>query len=311
MMSHSDVDMVEKQGGTTPPQSITPFLWFDNQADEAMKFYTSLFPESSIDHVQYYPDESLDEHYKGMSGKVINGQFTLWGTKFGCLDGGPQFALNASISLFVVFDTPEEVDAAWAKLIDGGESLMEIDNYPWAPRYGWLSDKFGLTWQLSCNGTNDMTGRRIRPMLTFTREHAGEAQAAMEYYTGLFPDSGIDMTAHYEEGEGDNPEYLKHAVFHLAGQGFLAMDSGINHEFVFNEAFSFMVACKDQQEIDRLWSALSHEPESKACGWCKDKFGISWQIIPASMGQLLTSDAAMKTMMKQKKIVIRDLELAA
>lgn len=311
-MDDSDLDLnVMETSSATPKQLITPFLWFDGQADAAMKFYTSIFPESSINHVQYYPDESLDEHFVGMSGKVITGQFTLWGMKFGCLDGGPQFALNASISLFVVFDTPEEVDAAWQRLIEDGESLMEIDTYPWSKRYGWVCDKYGLTWQLSCDGTNDMTGRRIRPMLTFTREHAGEAQTAMEYYTKLFPNSGIDMTAHYEEGEADNPEYLKHAVFHLGGQGFMAMDSGTNHEFVFNEAFSFMVTCNNQAEIDRLWDALSDTPEAEACGWCKDRFGISWQIIPADMGKLISSDAAMKVMMKQKKIVIRDLELAS
>lgn len=288
------------------PQKITPSLWFDNNAEEAMNFYCEIFPNSSVNHVERYPDESLDEHFRGMSGKVINGQFTLWDMQFSCIDGGPAFALNPSISLFVVFDTAEEVDAAWGKLIDGGEALMEINSYPWAKRYGWLRDKFGLTWQLSC-GDNDMTGRRIRPMLTFTQEYAGKAQAAMEYYASLFPDSGVDMSVHYEENEGDDPAYLKHAVFHLAGQGFLAMDSGANHEFVCNEALSFVVPCKDQEEIDRYWERLSAHPENEQCGWCKDQFGVSWQIIPADMGSLMQSPGAMQRMMSMKKLVISEL----
>lgn len=290
-------------------QKITPFLWFDQSAEEAMNFYCSLFPNSSIGHIERYPDESLDEHFTGMSGKVITGQFTLWDVQFNCLDGGPMFALNPSISLFVVFDTAEEVDTAWGKLIEGGEALMELDTYPWAKRYGWLRDKFGLTWQLSC-GDNDMTGRRIRPMLTFTQEHAGKAQAAMDYYSELFEDSAIDMTAHYEEGEGDDPAYLKHAVFHLAGQGFLAMDSSADHKFIFNEAFSFMVSCKDQAEIDYFWGKLSHTPESEQCGWCKDQFGVSWQIIPANMGELMNGPAAVQAMMQMKKIDIEALRAA-
>ena len=148
-------------------QKITPGLWFDNNAEEAMNYYVSVFPNSRINHIENYPDESLDEHFKGMSGKVINGHFTLDGVDFTCLDGGPIFK--------------------------------------------------------------------------------------------------------------------------------------------FNEAVSFTVTCKDQEEIDYYWEKLSKNPESEQCGWCRDQFGISWQIIPENMSELLASGPdAMQNMMKMKKIVITD-----
>lgn len=151
-------------------QKITPFLWFDRSADDAMAYYTEVFPNSSIGQVRRYPDESLDPHFVGMSGKVITGEFFLDGQRFLCLDGGPQF--------------------------------------------------------------------------------------------------------------------------------------------VFTEAVSFLIDCKDQAEIDYYWSRLSHVPEAEQCGWCKDQFGVSWQIIPANMADLLERPAAVQAMMQMKKIDIAALQAA-
>lgn len=151
-------------------QKIIPSLWFNMNAEEAMKYYTEVFPNSEIIHTEYYPDESLDEHFVGMSGKVISGEFSLDGTQFLCLDGGPAF--------------------------------------------------------------------------TFT------------------------------------------------------------------EAVSFTVNCKDQEEIDYYWEKLSHVPEAEQCGWCKDQFGVSWQIVPVNMGELIKTPAAIQVMMKQKKIDINELKAA-
>ncbi len=151
-------------------QRIVPSLWFNNNAEEAMKYYCDVFPNSQITHIETYPDESLDPHFVGMSGKVIQGSFILDGVEFVCLDGGP--------------------------------------------------------------------------------------------------------------------------------------------EFTFSEAVSFTVACKDQSEIDYYWDKLSAHPDNEQCGWCKDKFGVSWQVIPENMGELLNSSAAMQCMMKQKKIVIDELKNA-
>lgn len=149
---------------------IRPCLWFDNNAEEAMNFYVDLFPDSHIDGIERYPDESLSERFAGMTGKIINGRFTLSGTEFVCLDGGPQFA--------------------------------------------------------------------------------------------------------------------------------------------FNEAISFTVGCADQAEIDRLWAALSAVPDAEACGWCKDRYGVSWQIQPANLAELMTGPAAVQALMGMKKIVIHELATA-
>jgi predicted 3-demethylubiquinone-9 3-methyltransferase (glyoxalase superfamily) len=151
----------------TELSAIQPCLWFDNQAREAMEYYVEVFPNSRIVSIDEYPDESLDEHFAGMSGKVINGRFTLNGVDFVCLDGGPLFR--------------------------------------------------------------------------------------------------------------------------------------------FTEAISFVVACADQSEIDAYWSKLSHVPEAEQCGWCKDRFGVSWQIIPANMAELLGRSEQVQVMMHQKKIVIQEL----
>lgn len=156
--------------------NVTPSLWFNTNAKEAMDYYTSVFPNSKIINADTYPDESLDEHFKGMSGKIINGVFELDGQRFICLDGGPTFQ--------------------------------------------------------------------------------------------------------------------------------------------FNEAVSFTIDCKDQEEVDYYWEKLSHTPEAEQCGWCKDKFGISWQIVPKQLGELMNGDDAegvkrtTMAMMKMHKLNVAELEAA-
>ena len=149
------------------PVPIVPCLWFPDCAEEAMEFYCSVFPDSRILSIERYPDESLDEHFKGMSGKVLTGRFVLDGTEFICLDGGPAFT--------------------------------------------------------------------------------------------------------------------------------------------FNEAISLTVECADQAEIDHYWSNLSASPDHEQCGWLKDRFGVSWQIVPANLGELMTGPAQTQALMQMKKIVIDDL----
>lgn len=120
-------------------QKIITHLWFDNQAEEAMNFYTSVFKNSRIVSINRYPDEALSEHFKGMAGKIINGVFELAGQRFMALDGGPLFKFNESISLYVECESQAEVDYFWEKLTtDGGEESM----------CGWLKDKYGVSWQI-------------------------------------------------------------------------------------------------------------------------------------------------------------------
>jgi len=290
--------------------TITPFLWFDHHAEEAMAFYVSLFDDSRVLHVERYPDESLDPHFAGMSGKVISGVFQLCGRTFQCLDGGPLFPLHPAVSLFVTFPDRPSLEAAWTHLAEDGKVLMEYGPYPWSPGYGWLQDRYGASWQLTLD--ESATEQSITPALLFTQAAAGRAEEAMTTWTALLPDSGVDLLTRYEDGDPDTPGLVKHARFHLAGRAFIAMDSTGPHQFTFTEAVSLMVTCADQAEIDRYWDTLTADGGSQSqCGWCKDRFGLSWQIIPERMGDLLAAGpAAVQAMMKMQKIDIAELERA-
>ncbi len=288
-------------------QKIVPHLWFDTQAKEATALYASLFKDSAIESIRTItgtPSGDCD---------IVN--FKLVGQEFMAISAGPFFKFNPAISLFTVFDNEAEIETVWNKLVEGGKVLMEFGTYPWAQKYGWLQDKYGLSWQLSMSDHHQLE-QRITPMLMFTQGGAGKAKEAAEYYVSIFPDSKVEMLVPYEKGEGDQEGFIKHSRFMLAGQGFMAMDSSGPHEFVFNEAVSLIVNCETQEEIDYYWEKLSAVPESGQCGWCKDKFGISWQIVPTVMNKIMASgdkdkiDRVTQAFLKMKKFNIAELEAA-
>lgn len=260
-------------------KKITPHLWFDKEAKEAATLYVSLFKDSAIKNINTI---------KGTpSGDCDIVSFKMASEDFMAISAGPYFKLNPSISLFVVFDSEVEIEEAWNKLIDGGKALMPYNIYPWAHKYGWLQDKYGLSWQLSWSENHKME-QKITPMLMFTQGFAGKAKEAMEKYTSIFPNSKVEMVVPYEKDDGDTEGFIKHSRFTLNGQNFMAMDSSGPHEFIFNEAFSFIVNCESQEEIDQYWNQLSAVPEAEQCGWLKDEFGVSWQIVPTAMNEMMS-----------------------
>ncbi|HSV86087.1 MAG TPA: VOC family protein [Levilinea sp.] len=295
-------------------QKISPYLWFTDKAEEAMNFYVSLYDNSRLVEIFYYPEGVEDEHMQGMQGKVLNGIFELAGQRFMALDGGPYFQLNPSISFFVHCQDEEEIDRLYARLSPGGADLMPLQQYPFAEKYVWLQDRYGLTWQLMLD-RGEVT-QKIRPAMMFVGEQAGKAEEAMSFYSSLFVDSGIEMVSRYASGGVDQEGTVNHARFNLHGQGFIAMDSAFEHEFTFNEAISFYVDCASQSEVDSLWQQLSAVPEAEQCGWVKDRFGVSWQIVPSRLGELikdpdpLKSRRVMEAMLKMKKIEVDALERA-
>jgi predicted 3-demethylubiquinone-9 3-methyltransferase (glyoxalase superfamily) len=275
--------------------NIHPCLWFDGNAKAAAEFYCSLFPGSAI---------TTD------SPMVVN--FNLSGQKFMGLNGGPMYKFNPSISLFVSCESREETDKIYAKLIEGGMAMMPLDKYDWCDHYAFVQDKFGLAWQLF-TVQNYEVKQKINPCLLFVGENYGKAEAAVKYYSATFPDSSIDGIKLYEEQEGAQVAgKVKHAQFILDGKLYMAMDGAGNHGFGFNEAISFVVECKDQAEIDKYWNHLTDNGgQESMCGWLKDPFGVSWQIIPANLGALIMNPVngqkAMQALMKMKKLVINDL----
>ena len=287
-------------------QKITPHLWFDKEAKEATAFYTSLFPNSQVNNVTTITDTP--------SGDCDIVTFTLSGQEFMAISAGPYFKLNSSISLFTTFDTEEEIEAVWNKLADGGKVLMPYNSYPWATKYGWLEDKYGVSWQLSMS-EHHATGQKITPLLMFTQDLSGKTKEAVEFYTNLL-DGKEDMLVPFEEGEGGVTGHIKHARFSLFNQNFMAMDGGASHAFRFNEAFSLIIHCDTQDEIDHYWGELSKVPESEQCGWCKDKYGVSWQIVPRIMGTMMTTGTkeqvarVTQAFLPMKKFDIKKLEEA-
>lgn len=160
------------------------------------------------------------------------------------------------------------------------------------------------------------TLQKIVPNLWFD----GNAKEAVDYYVSVFPNSEVTATVNYpSEGLAEFQKDLAGEVltiaFRLSGQDFLAINAG--PEFTFNESVSFMVNCNDQAEIDYYWEKLSHVPESEQCGWCKDQFGLSWQVTPTDMDQRMTAPdgaynpKAFAAMMEMKKLDIAALEAAA
>lgn len=295
-------------------QKIIPSLWFDNSCEKAMNFYVAAFPDSSISRIQYYPEDATDEHLQGMNGKVLHGEFKLAGQKFNGLDGGPIFAFNPAQSFMIICESRDEADGYWQKLSGTGSTvLMELGEYPFSPRYGWIQDKFGLSWQVMFADAERVQLPKIVPAIMFIHDNAGKAPSARDFYLNVFKPSQAGVTAYYEPGTApDDASKVAYTDFRLADTWFALMESGRDmHEFDINEAVSFTINCADQAEIDYYWNELSAVPESEQCGWCKDEFGISWQIIPENMDELISMPAAMDAMMQMKKIDIAALKRAA
>lgn len=232
------------------------------------------------------------------------------------LNGGPVFKFNPSISFHVKCKTKDDVDAIWEKLSEGGMVLMELGEYPFSERYDWLQDKYGISWQLIFTGESEMK-QIIIPVLMFVNDVCGSAREAVNFYASLFHNAKVGHIIRYGEGEEPDKEgTVKYAAFILESQEFGAMDSAHKHNFAFNEAISFIVNCKDQEEIDNFWENLSANPKAEMCGWLKDKYGVSWQIVPAILDKMLQdkdskkAENVMKAMLQMKKIDIKALKQA-
>jgi predicted 3-demethylubiquinone-9 3-methyltransferase (glyoxalase superfamily) len=269
-------------------QKITPHLWFDTEAREAAEFYSGVFPDSEVTNVTTLRDTP--------SGDTDVVSFRVAGHQLVAISAGPAFKINPSISFMVNFDPSdgggerERLDRIWGQLAEGGNELMPLGEYPFSERYGWVEDRFGVSWQLILSSPEGEPRPSIVPALMFSGEVCGMAEEALEFYTSVFGDSERGLVARYPEGsEPDEPGTIMFSDFRLADEWFAAMDSAREHDFGFNEAVSLMVSCADQEEIDYYWERLSAVPEAERCGWLKDRFGVSWQITPADLGEMMSA----------------------
>lgn len=275
---------------------LHPCLWFEGKGKEAAEFYCSIFDNSTIT-----ADTPM----------VVN--FELCGKKFMALNGGPMFPITPSISIFVTCADNKEIENYWNKLCEGVTAMMPLDKYPWAEKYGWIKDKFGMTWQLMIGDVKE-TSQKINTAFLFANEQFGKAKDAINFYTSIFPNSKIHHQELYTAGEPAPEGYLKFGHFTLNNEIFSAMDGPGVHQFNFSEGLSLVVECDTQNEIDEYWEKLTAGGEESRCGWLKDKFGVSWQIIPTVLGKLMNdpekAERVMPVLMRSVKFNIAELENA-
>lgn len=298
-------------------QKIIPHLWFDKEAKEAAAFYVSIFGKDSkvgkISTLTSTPSGDTD---------IV--PFTLWGYEFLSISAGPYFKANPSISFMINFDPSQDsnaktrIDEMWNKLAEGGKVLMPIDKYPFSERYGWIQDKYGFSWQLILTNPEGEERPLIIPSFLFVGDVCGKAEEATDFYMAVFKNSKRGIIARHPAGaEPDKEGTVMFTDFKLLGQWFAAMDSAHKHDFAFNEALSLIVRCENQEEIDYYWGKLSAVPEAEQCGWLKDKYGVSWQIVPRAMDAMMTItdkdklNRVTQAFLKMKKFDIAELEKAA
>jgi len=290
-------------------QKIAPFLWFDHQAEEAAKLYTSLFDRSRIDGTTRYGEAG-----PGPRGTVMTASFELEGLPFTALNGGPVFTFTPAVSFFVTCGTESEIDALWRELSKGGKVMMELAKYPLSEKFGWLSDRYGLSWQLNLAPSQP---KKISPFFLFVGRQHGRAEEAMRSWVSKFENSAIAQVERYPGGMPEPEGTVMHGRFSLAGQEFMAMDSAREHAFTFTPAVSFYVSCETQEEVDRYWNALTAGGGKPGqCGWLEDAYGVSWQVVPRILHKLIgdkdpvKAKRATEAMLKMTKLDIARLQEA-
>jgi predicted 3-demethylubiquinone-9 3-methyltransferase (glyoxalase superfamily) len=303
-------------------QKIIPHLWFDKEAKEAAAFYASLFPDSKVTNVTTLRNTP--------SGDTDLVSFEIWNQQFMAISAGPYFKLNPAVSFIVNFDplffgaestrekeAREKIDIVWNKLVEGGTVLMPIDKYPFSERYGWVQDKYGVSWQLILTNPAGEPKPSIIPSLMFVGSKCGKAEEAINFYLSVFKNSKPGTIFRYGNNQAPDKEgTIMFADFMIENTWIAAMDSAHAHKFDFNEAISFMVNCADQREIDYYWQKLSAVPESEQCGWLKDKYGVSWQITSVEMEEIMSKgtpeqvDRVVQAFMPMKKLDIAILKKA-
>lgn len=274
-------------------EKITPCLWFDGGAEEASTLYCSMFADAKV---------------VARSPFVV--ELDIAGQHLTLLEGGPIYKPNASISLYIHTESEKEVDLVWKTLTKEGTVVMPLDKYPWSAKYGWVNDKFGVSWQVGLGKMSDV-GQKITPCLMFTGKQCGRAEEALNFYAEVFKHAKTDGILYKQ----DNKKLVEHAQFALMGQKFMVMDSPEKHDFTFTEGVSLTIHCDTQEEIDYYWSRLTESGAESMCGWLRDRFGVSWQVIPTILSEIMKDPVkagkAAKAFMAMRKLEIEQIVQAS
>ena len=290
-------------------QRIVPCIWLDDQAEAAASFYAATFPNGRIEALMRYPRGAPNPAGRP-PGSVLTVDFSVAGLRLTLLNAGPSHRPNPSVSFHVVLPEEEAVDALHAVLVEGGMEAMPLGAYPWSPRYAWVQDRFGVSWQLMARA--DVAEATALPALMFAGPHHGRARDAITLYATVFPDTRVGHVTDFGEDEGGEAGTVKQAALDLFGQPLVAMDGGAFHAFGFDEGVSLQVYCTDQAEVDRFASALAAEGgEEGPCGWVRDRFGLWWKVVPEVVQHWLTvDDEAARERVFHALMPMRRLDLA-
>ena len=268
-------------------------------ADEAAQFYANVFRDASV-----------IEQAPGLAATV-----SIHGFRLSLINGGNQYAPNPSISCILNFDpllfggeeqARDYLDELYERISTGGV-LMELGEYPFSPRYAWVRDRFGMTWQLMLTDPDGDPRPFVIPSFMFGGTNHAHAEEATDAWIALFDNARRGALYRYEEGGPLDAGTVMFTDFTLRGTWMAATDSGTFHDFTFTPGVSMIVSCRDQEEIDRYWAGLSAVPEAERCGWCIDRWGVSWQIVPHNIAELMADAATRDKILHMGKIDLAKL----
>lgn len=304
-------------------QKIVPNIWCNRTAEEAGGFYAEAFTAAGFSATSTvaarYPDEGLPDFQRDFAGEALVVDVTVEGTQLALVNAGPDFAPNPSISFMVNFDplavggdaaeARRRLDVLWARLADGGFVMMPLGEYPFAEHYGWVQDRFGVSWQLMLTRPEGEPRPLIIPALMFDGHAQNRAADAARRYVELFAGvpGGSEIGTQFPYGQATGnatAEALAFGEFRIGEQWFMASDNGSGTDHGFTCGVSLQVNCVDQAEIDALWEGLSAVPEAEQCGWLADEFGVSWQIVPENLEELMAGEDSYAKLMGMHKIDI-------
>lgn len=283
-------------------KAIQTCLWFDDRAEEAVALYAEAFRDVRVGTAVRYT-KGGSQMAGRPQGSVMCIDFEIAGSSFLALNGGPHFRFNPSMSFFVACESANEIERLWKML--ARETRMPLDRYPWSERYGWCADRFGVEWQLTLGARTP----KVSPALLFANGKLGKAEEALRYYASVFPDANVERIFRDEKTGA-----VLHSVLRIGAQTFVAMEGPLPKENDFSPAVSFVLPCDSQEEIDTLWSKLSAVPEAEHCAWLADKFGVSWQVVPADWSRTMATasdderDRLMAVLVSMKKPNLQKLK---
>lgn len=309
-------------------QQIVPHIWFNRTAEAAGEWYASLFP-GGVSRVEgRYQEEGLPEFQRELAGAALTVSVEIPDpagegepTKLALINAGDEFRPAPSFSFMLNFDplmfggeaaARDALETLWEGLRVGGRELMPLGEYPFSAQYAWVEDRYGVSWQLMLTQPEGEPRPFVIPAIMFDGDAQDRAAEAADDYVSLFAarPGGAAVGKRWPYGVATGKagaDALAFGEFRIGSQWFMASDNGSGVDHGLSCGVSLAVWCEDQAEIDRIWSALSAVPEAERCGWLTDQYGVSWQVLPENLGELMSRPGAYEKLMGMGKIVIAEL----